>query len=84
MEAHLQKIVKYIYQRLAWRKHLCLVRIQTHPYGELEESSPQSSAPLDEQQFPAADLKCWTLLAQQAQNPVEFSAHAAENPAIPS
>jgi len=88
MEASSQKIVKYIYQ------HFCnsqtgentsvLVRLfKTHPYGELEDSLQQSARRLINSNSPAADMKCWTLLAAAGSEPQWNSRHtAAENTAI--
>ena len=89
MEATGQKIVKYIYQHFCdsqTGENTCvLVRLfKTHPYGELEESSQQSARRLMNNNSPAADMKCWTLLAAAGAEPQWNSRHtAAENPAIP-
>ena len=89
MEATSQKIVKYIYQHFCdsqTGENTCaLVRLfKTHPYGELEDSSQQSARRLMNNNSPAADMKCWTLLAAAGAEPQWNSRHtAAENPAIP-
>ncbi|MFS8119613.1 MAG: histidine kinase [Microcoleus sp.] len=89
MEATSQKIVKYIYQHFCdsqTGENTCvLVRLfKTHPYGELEDSSQQSARRLMNGNSPAADMKCWTLLAAAGAEPQWNSRHtAAENTAIP-
>lgn len=89
MEATSQKIVKYIYQHFCdsqTGENTCaLVRLfKTHPYGELEYSSQQSARRLMNNNSPAADMKCWTLLAAAGAEPQWNSRHtAAENTAIP-
>lgn len=89
MEATSQKIVKYIYQHFCdsqTRENTCvMVRLfKTHPYGELEDSLQQSARHLMNGNSPAADMKCWTLLAAAGAEPQWNSRHtAAENTAIP-
>ena len=89
MEAISQKIVKYIYQHFCdsqTGENTCvLVRLfKTHPYGELEDSLQQSARRLINDNSPAADMKCWTLLAAAGAEPQWNSRHtAAENTAIP-
>jgi len=89
MEASSQKIVNYIYQHFCdsqTGENTCaLVRLfKTHPYGELEDSSQQSARRLMKGNSPAADMKCWTLLAAAGTQPQWNSRHtAAENTAIP-
>jgi hypothetical protein len=89
MEATSQKIVKYIYQHFCdsqTGENTCvLVRLfKTHPYGELEDSLQQSVRRLMNNNYPAADMKCWTLLAAAGAEPQWNSRHtAAENTAIP-
>ncbi len=89
MESTSQKIVKYIYQHFCdsqTGENTCvLVRLfKTHPYGELEDSSQQSARRLMNGNSPAADMKCWTLLAAAGAEPQWNSRHtAAENTAIP-
>ena len=89
MEATSQKIVKYIYQHFCdsqTGENTCaLVRLfKTHPYGELEKSSQQSARRLMNNNSPAADMKCWTLLAAAGAEPQWNSRHTAvENTAIP-
>ncbi|MEG4396179.1 histidine kinase [Microcoleus sp. BROC3] len=89
MEASSQKIVKYIYQHFCdseTGENTCaLVRLfKTHPYGELEDSLQQSARRLMKGNSPAADMKCWTLLAAAGTEPQWNSRHtAAENTAIP-
>ncbi|MEG3843069.1 histidine kinase [Microcoleus sp. herbarium14] len=89
MEATSQKIVKYIYQHFCdsqTGENTCvLVRLfKTHPYGELEDSLQQSARRLMNGNSPAADMKCWTLLAAAGAEPQWNSRHtAAENTAIP-
>ena len=89
MEASSQKIVNYIYQHF-WDsqtgENTCaLVRLfKTHPYGELEDSLQQSARGLMNGNSPAADMKCWTLLAAAGTEPQWTSRHtAAKNTAIP-
>ncbi|MEP6516894.1 histidine kinase [Microcoleus vaginatus] len=64
---------------------MVLVRLfKTHPYGELEDSLQQSARRLIEGNSPAADMKCWTLLAAAGTQPQWNSRHtAAEDTAIP-
>lgn len=89
MEASSQKIVNYIYQHFCdsqTGENTCaLVRLfKTHPYGELEDSLQQSARRLMKGSSPAADMKCWTLLAAAGTQPHWNSRHtAAENTAIP-
>ncbi|MEG4418596.1 histidine kinase [Microcoleus sp. LAD1_D5] len=89
MEASSQKIVNYIYQHFCdsqTGENTCaLVRLfKTHPYGELEDSLQQSARRLMKGNSPAADMKCWTLLAAAGPEPQWNSRHtAAENTAIP-
>ncbi|MEG4959741.1 MULTISPECIES: histidine kinase [unclassified Microcoleus] len=89
MEASSQKIVNYIYQHFCdsqTGENTCaLVRLfKTHPYGELEDSLQQSARRLMNGNSPAADMKCWTLLAAAGTEPQWNSRHtAAENTAIP-
>ena len=89
MEASSQKIVKYIYQHFCnsqTGENTCaLVRMfKTHPYGKLEDSLQQSVRCLMNSNAPAADMKCWTLLAAAGAEPHWNSRHtAAENIAIP-
>ncbi|MEG3903622.1 histidine kinase [Microcoleus sp. B4-C5] len=89
MEASSQKIVNYIYQHFCdsqTGENTCaLVRLfKTHPYGELEDSLQQSARRLMKGNSPAADMKCWTLLAAAGTEPQWNSRHtAAENTAIP-
>ncbi|MEG4089568.1 histidine kinase [Microcoleus sp. Pol12B4] len=89
MEATSQKIVNYIYQHFCdsqTGENTCaLVRLfKTHPYGELEDSLQQSARRLMKGNSPAADMKCWTLLAAAGTEPQWDSRHtAAENTAIP-
>ena len=89
MEASSQKIVNYIYQHFCdsqTGENTCaLVRLfKTHPYGELEDSLQQSARCLMNGNSPAADMKCWTLLAAAGTEPQWNSRHtAAENIAIP-
>jgi PAS domain-containing protein len=89
MEASSQKIVNYIYQHFCdsqTGENTCaLVRLfKTHPYGELEDSLQQSARRLMKGNSPAADMKCWTLLAAAGTQPQWNSRHtAAENTAIP-
>ncbi|MEG4518540.1 MULTISPECIES: histidine kinase [unclassified Microcoleus] len=89
MEASSQKIVNYIYQHFCdsqTGENTCaLVRLfKTHPYGELEDSLQQSARGLMKGNSPAADMKCWTLLAAAGTEPQWNSRHtAAENTAIP-
>ncbi len=89
MEASSQKIVNYIYQHFCdsqTGENTCaLVRLfKTHPYGELEDSLQQSARCLMNGNSPAADMKCWTLLAAAGTQPQWNSRHtAAENTAIP-
>ncbi len=89
MEATSQKIVKYIYQHFCdsqTGENTCvLVRLfKTHPYGELDDSLQQSVRRLMNNNYPAADMKCWTLLAAAGAEPQWNSRHtAAENTAIP-
>ncbi len=89
MEATCQKIVKYIYQHFCnsqTGENTCvLVRLfKTHPYGELEDSLQQSARRLMNGNSPAADMKCWTLLAAAGAEPQWNSRQtAAENTAIP-
>ncbi|MBW3586584.1 MAG: histidine kinase [Cyanobacteria bacterium 0813] len=89
MEASSQKIVNYIYQHFCdsqTGENTCaLVRLfKTHPYAELEESLQQSARRLMNGNSPAADMKCWTLLAAAGTEPQWNSRHtAAENTAIP-
>ncbi|MEG3899977.1 MULTISPECIES: histidine kinase [unclassified Microcoleus] len=89
MEASSQKIVKYIYQHFCdsqTGENTCVsVRLfKTHPYGELEDSLQQSARCLMKGNSPAADMKCWTLLAAAGTEPQWNSRHtAAKNPAIP-
>lgn len=89
MEASSQKIVNYIYQHFCdsqTGENTCaLVRLfKTHPYGELEDSLQQSARRLMKGNSPAADMKCWTLLAAAGAEPHWNSRHtAAENTAIP-
>ncbi|MBE9092781.1 histidine kinase [Tychonema sp. LEGE 07203] len=88
MEACSQKIVKFIYQHFCTAEtgeNSCvLVRLfKTHPYGELEESLQQSVRRLMNNNSPASDMKCWTLLAAAGAEPQWNSRHtAAENTAI--
>ncbi|MBE9187184.1 histidine kinase [Microcoleus sp. LEGE 07076] len=88
MEACSQKIVKFIYQHfcsLQTGENSCvLVRLfKTHPYGELEDSLQQSVRRLMNGNSPAADMKCWTLLAAAGAQPQWNSRHtAAENLAV--
>ncbi|MEG4169173.1 MULTISPECIES: histidine kinase [unclassified Microcoleus] len=89
MEASSQKIVNYIYRHFCdsqTGENTCaLVRLfKTHPYGELEDSLQQSARRLMKGNSPAADMKCWTLLAAAGTEPQWNSRHtAAENTAIP-
>ncbi|WP_445240907.1 hypothetical protein [Microcoleus vaginatus] len=89
MEASSQNIVNYIYRHFCdsqTGENTCaLVRLfKTHPYGELEDSLQQSARRLMKGNSPAADMKCWTLLAAAGTQPQWNSRHtAAENPAIP-
>jgi len=89
MEASSEKIVKYIYQHFCdsqtGENSCVLVRLfKTHPYGELEDSLQQSARRLMNGKSPAADMKCWTLLAAAGAEPHWNSRHtAAENIAIP-
>lgn len=89
MEASSQKIVNYIYRHFCdsqTGENTCaLVRLfKTHPYGELENSLQQSARRLMKGNSPAADMKCWTLLAAAGTEPQWNSRHtAAENTAIP-
>ncbi|MCW6048568.1 histidine kinase [Microcoleus sp. A2-C5] len=89
MEASSEKIVKYIYQHFCdsqtGENSCVLVRLfKTHPYGELEDSLQQSARRLMNGKSPAADMKCWTLLAAAGADPHWNSRHtAAENIAIP-
>ncbi|NQE33023.1 histidine kinase [Microcoleus asticus] len=89
MEASSQKIVNYIYQHFCdsqTGENTCaLVRLfKTHPYGKLEDSLQQSARRLMNGNSPAADMKCWTLLAAAGTEPQWNSRHtAAENTAIP-
>ncbi len=89
MEATSQKIVKYIYQHFCdsqTGENTCvLVRLfKTHPYGELDDSLQQSARRLMNGNSPAADMKCWTLLAAAGAEPQWNSRHtAAENTVIP-
>ncbi|MEG4227423.1 histidine kinase [Microcoleus sp. N9_B2] len=89
MEASSQKIVNYIYQHFCdsqTGENTCaLVRLfKTHPYGELEDSLQQSARRLMKGNSPAADMKCWTLLAAAGTQPQWNSRHTAvENTAIP-
>ncbi|MEG4572901.1 histidine kinase [Microcoleus sp. N3A4] len=89
MEASSQKIVKYIYQHFCdsqTGENTCAsVRLfKTHPYGGLEDSLQQSARRLMNGNFPAADMKCWTLLAAAGTEPQWNSRHtAAKNTAIP-
>ncbi len=88
MEACSQKIVKFIYQHFCncqTGENTCvLVRLfKTHPYGELEESLQQSARRLMNGNSPAADMKCWTLLAAAgAETHWNYRHTAAENTAI--
>jgi len=88
MEACSQKIVKFIYQHFCnsqTGENTCvLVRLfKTHPYGELEDSLQQSARRLMNGNSPAADMKCWTLLAAAGAETHWNSRHtAAENTAI--
>jgi hypothetical protein len=89
MEASSQKIVNYIYQHFCdsqtGENSCALVRLfKTHPYGELEDSLQQSARCLMNGYPPAADMKCWTLLAAAGTEPQWNSRHtAAKNTAIP-
>ncbi|MBD1882655.1 histidine kinase [Microcoleus vaginatus] len=89
MEASSQKIVNYIYRHFCdsqTGENTCaLVRLfKTHPYGELEDSLQQSARRLMKGNSPAADMKCWTLLAAAGTQPQWNSRHtAAEHTAIP-
>jgi len=89
MEASSQKIVNYIYRHFCdsqTGENTCaLVRLfKTHPYGELEDSLQQSARRLMKGNSPAADMKCWTLLAAAGTEPQWNSRHTAvENTAIP-
>ncbi len=89
MEASSQKIVKYIYQHFCdsqTGENTCvLVRLfKTHPYGELEDSLQQSARRLMNSNSPAADMKCWTLLAAAGPEPHWNHRHTAvQNTAIP-
>jgi hypothetical protein len=89
MEASSQNIVKYIYEHFCDRQtgeNTCgLVRLfKTHPYGELEDSLQESARRLMKGNSPAADIKCWTLLAAAGSEPHWNSRHTAvENTAIP-
>lgn len=89
MEASSQKIVNYIYQHFCdsqTGENTCaLVRLfKTHPYGELEDSLQQSARRLMNGNSPAADMKCWTLLAAAGTETQWNSRHtAAKNTAIP-
>ncbi|MEG5083955.1 histidine kinase [Microcoleus sp. AT8-B4] len=89
MEASSQKIVNYIYRHFCdsqTGENTCaLVRLfKTHPYGELEDSLQQSARRLMKGNSPAADMKCWTLLAAAGTEPQWNSRHtAADNTAIP-
>ncbi len=89
MEASSQKIVNYIYQHFCdsqtGENSCALVRLfKTHPYGELEDSLQQSARGLMNGLPPAADMKCWTLLAAAGTEPQWNSRHtAAKNTAIP-
>ncbi|MEG3848328.1 histidine kinase [Microcoleus sp. herbarium19] len=89
MEATSQKIVKYIYQHFCdsqtGENNCVLVRLfKTHPYGELDGSLQQSARRLMNGNLPAADMKCWTLLAAAGAEPQWNSRHTAvENTAIP-
>ncbi|MEG4628565.1 histidine kinase [Microcoleus sp. AR_TQ3_B6] len=89
MEASSQKIVNYIYQHFCdsqtGENSCALVRLfKTHPYGELEDSLQQSARCLMNGHPPAADMKCWTLLAAAGTEPQWNSRHtAAKNTAIP-
>ena len=89
MEASSQNIVNYIYRHFCdsqTGENTCaLVRLfKTHPYGELEDSLQQSARRLMKGNSPAADMKCWTLLAAAGTQPQWNSRHtAAENIAIP-
>lgn len=89
MEATSQKIVKYIYQHFCdsqtGENNCVLVRLfKTHPYGELDDSLQQSARRLMNGNSPAADMKCWTLLAAAGAEPQWNSRHtAAENTTIP-
>lgn len=89
MEASSQKIVKYIYQHFCdsqtGENSCVLVRLfKTHPYGELEDSLQQSARRLMNGKSPAADMKCWTILASAGIEPQWNSRHTAiENTAIP-
>ena len=89
MEASSQKIVNYIYQHFCdsqtGENSCALVRLfKTHPYGELEDSLQQSARCLMNGYPPAADMKCWTLLAAAGTEPQWNSRHTAvKNTAIP-
>ena len=89
MEASSQKIVNYIYRHFCdsqTGENTCaLVRLfKTHPYGELEDSLQQSARRLMKGNSPAADMKCWTLLAAAGTEPQWNSRNTAvENTAIP-
>jgi len=89
MEASSEKIVKYIYQHFCdsqtGENSCVLVRLfKTHPYGELEDSLQQSARRLMNGKSPAADMKCWTLLATAGIEPQWNSRHTAvKNTAIP-
>ncbi|MEG5037454.1 MULTISPECIES: histidine kinase [unclassified Microcoleus] len=89
MEASSQKIVNYIYRHFCdsqtGENSCALVRLfKTHPYGELEDSLQQSARRLMKGNSPAADMKCWTLLAAAGTQPQWNSRHtAAEHTAIP-